>query len=435
MPIGDANARLLLAVTTIAFGNFLRRIGLVDVDVGKSLLKVLFNATLPSVLLMSIFSVTFDAQSAAVSACALGQAIVLLIAHLAFRGQGRPPKELALLAGSCVGVNLGTFCYPLVESVWGSEGLTRVVLFDAVNQWSLLIVAPLIYASSIAGASFSPVKALANVKKQLMSPCLLAMFTAIALRLAGLSLPEPVAAFTSSLALANKPLALLALGILFDPQLNKSQLKDIGTLLALRYGACLLLGAAVMATLSVSMGPECTAVVLAALISPVPLLTVTYAMEYDCDIKLSASAVNAGNFCSFGLLLAVANTNLTNATALAPAVAAAGTALALVGVLGARGKSASRDQVTPVQANAARFSRRRGAQVHDRRQLEVRKGHDVGFAGSLGAVNVRVQIAKGHAVRPKRVPFAARIKTRECITSNRVQAVARLVATGRYAYL
>ena len=142
MAVGDANARLLLAVTTIAFGYFLRRIGLADVDVGKSLLKVLFNATLPSVLLLSIFSVTFDAQSAAVSACALGQAIVLFIAHLAFRGKGRPPKELALLAGSCVGVNLGTFCYPLVESVWGSEGLTRVVLFDAVNQWSLLIVAP-----------------------------------------------------------------------------------------------------------------------------------------------------------------------------------------------------------------------------------------------------------------------------------------------------
>jgi len=131
----------------------------------------------------------------------------------------------------------------------------------------------------------------------------------------------------------------------------------------------------------------------------------------------------------------VANTNLTNATALAPAVAAAGTALVLVGVMGARGKSASRDQVTPVQANAARFSRRRGAQVHDRRQLEVRKGHDVGLAGSLGVVNVRVQIAKDHAVRPNRVPFAARIKTRECITSNRVQAVARLVATGRYAHL
>ena len=53
------------------------------------------------------------------------------------------------------------------------------MLFDAVNQWSLLIVAPLIYASSIAGASFSLVKALTNVKKQLTSPCLLAMFTTV----------------------------------------------------------------------------------------------------------------------------------------------------------------------------------------------------------------------------------------------------------------
>ena len=435
MAVGDANARLLLAVTTIAFGYFLRRIGLADVDVGKSLLKVLFNATLPSVLLLSIFSVTFDAQSAAVSACALGQAIVLFIAHLAFRGQGRPPKELALLAGSCVGVNLGTFCYPLVESVWGSEGLTRVVLFDAVNQWSLLIVVPLLYASCIAGASFSPVKALANVRKQLMSPCLLAMFSAIAFRLAGLSLPEPVTAFASSLALANKPLALLALGILFDPQLNKTQFKDIGTLLALRYGTSLLLGAAMMATLGASMGPECTAVVVAALISPVPLLTVTYAVEYDCDVKLGASAVNAGNFCSFGLLLAVANTNFTNAASLAPAMAAAGTALALIGVMGARGKRASRDRVTPAQASSSRSSRARGAHIHGRRQVGACRVHDVGLVGSLGAVNVHVQIAKGLSARPKRVPFAAKVRSRGCVTSNRVQTVASSVATGRFVYV
>ena len=236
MVIGEANARLALAVSTIAFGYFLRRIGLVDVEVGKALLKVLFNATLPSVLLMTFASLTFDATSVAVSLCALGQAAVLFLAHLAFRGKGRAPKEIALLAGSCVGVNLGTFCYPLVEAVWGMDGLTRVVLFDAVNQWSLLIIAPLIYASSTAGDDFSPSRALANVK-QLVSPCLLAMFAAIALRLADLTLPSPVTAFTSSLAVANKPLALIALGILFDPRLKDGQLRDIASLLAaLRYG-------------------------------------------------------------------------------------------------------------------------------------------------------------------------------------------------------
>jgi len=40
MATGDVNARLLLAVSTIAFGYAMRRLGLVDVDVGKSLLKV-----------------------------------------------------------------------------------------------------------------------------------------------------------------------------------------------------------------------------------------------------------------------------------------------------------------------------------------------------------------------------------------------------------
>ena len=333
MSAADANARLALAVSTIAFGYFLKRVGLVDVDVGKAMLKVLFNATLPAMLLMTFASLTFDATSVAVSLCAMAQAAVLFVAHLAFKGTGRDPKDTALLAGSCVGVNLGTFAYPLVEAVWGTAGVTRLVLFDAVNQWSLLIVAPLIYASVIAGASFSLVQALGNVKKQLLSPCLLAMFAAVALRVLG-GLPGPAVSFLSSLAVANKPLALLALGVLFEPALRGGQLRDVASLLALRYGAGLLLGAALLAKFA-SAGPAVLGVVLAALISPVPLLTVTYAVEYECDVGLGAAAVNAANFCSFALLMAVANADLSS-PATVRAFAAAGAALAALGAFGAR---------------------------------------------------------------------------------------------------
>ena len=55
-------SRLLLAVATIAFGYCLRRLGLVDVNVGKSLLSVIFNSTLPCVLLMTFASLTFDSD-------------------------------------------------------------------------------------------------------------------------------------------------------------------------------------------------------------------------------------------------------------------------------------------------------------------------------------------------------------------------------------
>jgi hypothetical protein len=46
-----------------------------------------------------------------------------------------------------------------------------------------------------------------------------------------------------------------------DPKLKAAQLRDIGTLLALRYGASLMLGAVVMMTLAQSMGGAATAVV------------------------------------------------------------------------------------------------------------------------------------------------------------------------------
>ena len=197
MALGEANARLLLALSTIGFGYFLRRIGLADVDAGKALLKILFNATLPSVLLLTFATLTFDVTSAAVMMYALAQAALLYGVSLAFRDAGRAPKGVAILAGSAVGV-AGTFCYPLVEAVWGAQGLGRVVLFDAVNQWSLLVVAPLIYARAVAGDAFSLRDGLAKVRNQLLSPCLLAMFAAVALRVAGLDLPAPVATFASS---------------------------------------------------------------------------------------------------------------------------------------------------------------------------------------------------------------------------------------------
>ena len=74
-------------------------------------------------------------------------------------------------------------------------------------------------------------------------------------------------------------------------------------------------------------------VVLAALISPVPLLTVTYAVEYECDVGLGAAAVNAANFCSFALLMGVANADLSS-PATVRAFAAAGAALAALGAFG-----------------------------------------------------------------------------------------------------
>ena len=413
MALGEANARLLLALSTIGFGYFLRRIGLADVDAGKALLKILFNATLPSVLLLTFATLTFDATSAAVMMCALAQAALLYGVSLAFRDAGRAPKGVAILAGSAVGVNLGTFCYPLVEAVWGAQGLGRVVLFDAVNQWSLLVVAPLIYARAVAGDAFSLRDGLAKVRNQLLSPCLLAMFAAVALRVAGLDLPAPVATFASSLAVANKPLALIALGVLFEPKLELEQIRDVGALLALRYGASFALGGALAASAAaLGLAPALVGAVMAALISPVPLLTVTYAVEHECDVGLAAALVNAGNFCSFGLLLAVANADFARPDA-AVALTVAGAALCVLGRWLAAGSAPKEDGSSGSIGDGERGPPSRGvaagATRTTRDAAEAGGATRLGFGGGGSARRRFARVApSADAARVGRAPMRAR---------------------------
>ena len=357
MVVADANERLALAVATILLGQLMKRLRLVDVDVGKALLRIIFGATLPSVLLCTFATLKFDASSGAVVLAGVLHAGVLFLASFVAFRKRTPGKERALLAGSSVGVNLGTFSYPLVDAVWAQEGLSKVVLFDAVNQFTLLFVQPLIYVACVAGSSFSPLRALRSVGKTIwsVSPCLLAMVVAVGLQLSGKALPMPVEKLCGSLALANKPLALLALGILFEPQLKARQLYDVACILAVRYGASLLLAAALLATVGPAVGPVASAVITLALLSPVPLLTVTYAVEHGCDTALAAAAVNAANICSFGFLLAVVGADFAHPLSIAPQAAVLGAGLLLAGFVAATRNSTTttpppRGEDTPAAA-------------------------------------------------------------------------------------
>jgi hypothetical protein len=75
--------------------------------------------------------------------------------------------------------------------------------------------------------------------------------------------------------------------------------------------------------------------VAAALTSPVPMLTLTYAQEFNCDVALAALLVNVSNAVSFALLVAVVQLSAGAPGALAPAAAAGAVIAALIGRLGA----------------------------------------------------------------------------------------------------
>jgi predicted permease len=143
---------------------------------------------------------------------------------------------------------LGLFCYPFAEAVWGAPGLQTVVLFDLANQGVLLIACYLAFwvrlprhgaetdqdAHSGGGNGGSLLHALGA---RLLNPCLVALYGAAALRLAGVDALPPVAqALAAPLAAANKPLALLALGVLLDLRPPRGQLATVAAVLVRRRG-------------------------------------------------------------------------------------------------------------------------------------------------------------------------------------------------------
>ena len=133
-----------------------------------------------------------------------------------------------------------------------------------------------------------------------------------------------VDAFLKFLADANKPLALLALGILFQPNMAKEDLRELACALARRYGAAMLCASAVLATMGSTLGTVGAAVVVLSMLSPLPLLTVTYAMEFALNVPFAATLVNYANVVSAFIIFLLSKVLFENPVALAPRLAVCG---------------------------------------------------------------------------------------------------------------
>jgi predicted permease len=76
--------------------------------------------------------------SAFVSLTAMGSAL-----YLYFK---RPSNERGLFVGSMAGVNLGTYSYPFIEAIWGSEGLRLATLYDLPNSVFVFIISAVVFS-------------------------------------------------------------------------------------------------------------------------------------------------------------------------------------------------------------------------------------------------------------------------------------------------
>jgi hypothetical protein len=268
----------------------------------------------------------------------------------------------------------------------------------------------------------STAKMVASVRrsmvKQARNPCLLACVVTVCYRAVcgGGGFPPAIDGFLAFLAGANKPAALLALGILFQPNMARDELRDMVCALSRRYGASMLCASAVLCTMGSTLGSIGSAVAVMAMLSPLPLLTVTYAMEFELNVPFAATLVNYANVVSGALIAILAHVSFANPEALAPNLAAFGAATLGFGALVRRADRRANDAIARIGGVTAayvdaRVSRRsavvasrpgpRASWVRDARRLRART--------CAATVVVRARSSSNHVVRSRCTASASRI--------------------------
>lgn len=277
-------------------GYALKRGGLMSQADGSTLLKLVFNVGAPALILVSITRVQLEASFlwlAAIAPVTVG--ITLLITYMLRRNLLRQISRKSfgtIIVGASI-MNLG-FLIPFVEQVYGSEGLARLLIIDAVNA---AITYSLIYAIAVNMGHDKPDTSFI-VRKLLISPPLWALIIALSFKLSGVLPPALMMDVADSLAKLTGPTILIALGLLFRFRVTRPQLVVVPVLL--RFGVGSLVGLALVKILGLQ-GISADVAVLACL-APVGFNSVTFSEMEKLDTELAVSQVSVALLAAFAVI-------------------------------------------------------------------------------------------------------------------------------------
>ena len=204
---------ILPVFSVLALGFLLGRAGMVQADEARAINRMSFLVFQPALIFLLIARIdvtTFPARPLA--AYVLAEIVAFTIAYqLAYRVFRRERAEAWLLGMAVVFVNSLLYIWPISVLLYGPEGaapISAIVAWDATASFAFFIISmELLCGSRGTGA------ALASMTR---NPVLLAIGLAIAVNLAGLPVPDPVATALHFAGSAAPPLTLFAVGVILS---------------------------------------------------------------------------------------------------------------------------------------------------------------------------------------------------------------------------
>lgn len=301
--VNTINSQFFISLIIILIGYLIKRARIIKESDGEGLGKIIINVTLPSLILVKISNIDLYLDLFFLVLLCIGYSIIIaFISSKIFNKEHRSTRGVLLM--TTLGFNIGLFAYPLIEGIFGIEGLANIAMFDVGNAF---IIFGLIY---IIGSIFSPAFDTTKkidykmiMKKVSRNIPLVSYIIALVLNIGFGGFGGILYNMFDIIAKANNGLVLLLLGIYLNFKIDKDNWGRIGKVLILRYAGGIVAG--VLCYILLPFDDLFKSILLISFILPIGMSVIPFVVQFKFEdklIKLTAALTNMTIIISFGLM-------------------------------------------------------------------------------------------------------------------------------------
>ena len=289
-------------VLVIVLGYLLKRVGFFGRDDHRLMSRIMMNITLPCTIVRAFSGFSRDAQMFVIVGigflCAL---LPMVLIYLTTRGTNTRLRAYRMLNIS--GYNIGCFSLPLIEVFFGSTGVVAACMFDTGNAvmmtgGSYTMTSTLLKTGG--GTRESAGDILMKFLKSAPFDTYMVMFILMALNV---QLPEAVYTLVQPAANANAFVAMLMIGMMFEPVGERALAAETARELGIRYALAALFALACYFLTPFELTVRQTLAVLC--FAPLSSLAPIYTDRCHSDVALASFTNSASIAVSLVLMLAL----------------------------------------------------------------------------------------------------------------------------------
>lgn len=280
----------------IGVGFGLKRGGLFSQKDTDLLSRLVMKITLPMVIVSNFRTLSLDVSllmdiSLGFMTNLLAISLVLLLTRK------KQPPERAFFIINASGYNIGLCTLPFMQSFFAPDAVAVVCMFDVGNAIMVFGITFTIATFIVKGKGNVSVKEI--LKTLFSSMPFVAYLVMILLCSLKIQLPNIVFDLATMMGQANTFLAMILIGIMFEPKMKKSVLKDMGSVFAFRIGIACVFSYLIYHYLP---GPLLHRQILSIVVFS-PILSIAPIYTERCGYDRSAAAVLNSLMLPFSLIL------------------------------------------------------------------------------------------------------------------------------------